>query len=459
MKRAMILFILILLIFPLISAIELEVKKISSDEVLIMGLEEPLTVTLQITNKGSNDNFMFYTFFGSDMYPKGTVRINTGETKEVEIGIYPRPDFQQRGYVTFDYFIKSSTRAEQKESLTIKIVELEDVFEIGSGEIYPEENSIKIYIKNRVNFRFDDVKAKFSSAFFDVEKSFPIDSGEKVEFDVQVNKEEFRQLMAGFYTMKADISVNDKKVAEEGTINFLARDLLTTTKQGYGFIITTDVVRKTNDGNTIAESETMIKKNIISRLFTTFSPEPDIVERKGLGVDYTWARSIKPGETFEVAARTNWIFPVLLIFFIGATIFLTRLYSRTNLILKKKVSFVKAKGGEFALKVSIIVHSKKHLENISITDRVPPLVKIHQRFGAEKPRKIDEKNRKLEWAFDTLEAGEIRIISYIVYSRIGVLGRFALPPASAIYRREGQMQETSSNRAFFITEQRIPDED
>ena len=76
------------------------------------------------------------------------------------------------------------------------------------------------------------------------------------------------------------------------------------------------------------------------------------------------------------------------------------------------------------------------------------------------PKKVDEKNKRIEWYFDRLQAGETRMISYIIYSKVGVLGKFALPTTTAIYEKEGEIHEAESNQAFFIAEQaRKPVED
>ena len=316
MKRAFLSVIILLFVLQFISAININVEKISSDEVMIVGIDNPATIDLRITNMGEGGNFMFYTFFGSGMYPKGTVPINEGETKDIEIGVYPRDDFKQRGHVTFNYFIRSSTDdSEKTESLTLEVTELKDAFEIGSGEFYPGENSIDLYIRNKVNFDFGKVHLKLSSPFFEVEKDLELSPHEKEEFNVQVNKEDFRKLTAGFYTLGANIGVAGKEVYTEGTIKFPDKDLLNTEDKTSGFIITTRTVTNANDGNTLAKSSTIVKKNIISRLFTGFSIEPDSVERNGLAVYYRWFREIKPGESFEVVVRTNWLFPLLVVLF------------------------------------------------------------------------------------------------------------------------------------------------
>jgi hypothetical protein len=246
----------------------------------------------------------------------------------------------------------------------------------------------------------------------------------------------------------------------EGTIKFSEKDIVTRTENQYGVIINTNKITKTNEGNVVSSSVTVIKKNIISRLFTSFNPEPDVVERKGFLVYYTWEKELKPGEELTITIKTNWLLPLLAILLIIAIVILTKQFSRTNLSLKKKVTFVKAKGGEFALKVSIMVTARKFVERINVIDRLPPITKLHERFGGEMPKKVDVHNRKIEWYFDRLQEGESRIISYIIYSKIGVLGKFALPKTNAIYEKDGEVHEAESNQAFFIAEQaRKPLED
>lgn len=450
------LFVLILLILPSVLAIDLEVEKLSSNEVIISELDQPAIFNLNITNKGSSGSFNIYNLLGFNMEPK-TVQISEGKSENVEVIIYPREGFGYRGFYTLEYFLKDQQGESQLETLTIKIIDLKDVFEVGSGEVSPETNSIEVYIHNKVNFNLEEVDVKFKSVFFEFDKKLSLSPYEKRIFDVELNKEDFKKLMAGFYTLNSDISVGDEKTSVEGVIKFIEKDILKTTKKDYGIIINTQIIEKVNEGNIVAESETVIKKNIISRLFTSFSPEPDIVEREGIRIYYTWNRQVNPGETLEIVVRTNWLLPLLIIFFVIIIVFFAKQYSKTNLSLRKRVSFVRAKGGEFALKVSIFVNAKTHVERVSVIDRFPPLMKVYERFGNEKPVRIDEKIRRIEWELNDLEQGETRVLSYVVYSKVGIMGKFALPGATAIYEKDGKIHETESNRTFFVAEQRKKD--
>ncbi len=452
MKKLLILMIFVLLFIPSILAINISVEKQSSNEVLIKGIDMPVVFNLKLTNLGAPENFKFYNLVGFIMSPE-TVSLNHGETKEINLRLSPIGELKNQGPYTFEYTIQGQDDSEIQKKLTIKIINLKDAFEISAGEFDSSTSSLNVYIHNKVNFDFSKINAKITSPFFNFEETFSLKPNEKKHFEIQLNKEDFKKLMAGFYTLNAKINVENEEADVEGTLKFIEKNLVTTTEEDYGFIVSTKTIEKMNEGNVIVKSETTLKKNIISRLFTSFSIQPDIVERQGLTIYYTWNREINPGESLKIIVKTNWLFPLLVILFVVTIVALTKQYSKTNLVLRKKVSFVRAKGGEFALKISIIINAKKYIEKINIIDKLPPLVKIHERFGGEQPRRINEKSKRIEWEFEKLEEGEKRIISYIIYSKIGVLGKFSLPTATAVYEKEGKIHETQSNRAFFIAEQ------
>ncbi len=456
--RKLIVFLLIVLIFPVISAINLDIEKTSQNEVMILDLEVPTVFTFEIENNGAPDEFEFYTFFALIEEPTEKIFIDNNEIKEVQVKLLPGYSMKA-GFSTFDLFIKATDGSETKEKLTMRIVNLQDAFEVGSVDLDLDTNSLEIYLQNKINFDFDFITAEFSSPFFEFEESFSLNANEKKDFSVNLNKEDFKKIAAGFYTLSVEITTKGKTAEVEGIIKFEEKNIVTTIKKDSGIIISSKIFEKINEGNTVQSSEIIIKKNIISRLFTSFSPEPDLVEREGLKVYYSWIREIKPGESIKVVVRTNWLIPFLIILLIVAIVVFAKKFTKRNMVLRKKVTFVRAKGGEFALKVSLFVHAKKYLEKVQIIDRLPSLVKIYEKFGGEIPTKIDEKNRRIEWNFEKLESGEIRVISYIIYSKVGVLGKFALPSATAIFQRNGEIKDEESNRAFFVAEQISKDEE
>jgi len=78
------------------------------------------------------------------------------------------------------------------------------------------------------------------------------------------------------------------------------------------------------------------------------------------------------------------------------------------------------------------------------------MVKLYNKFGMINPDKIDLESRKLYWNINKLNKGETRIFTYIVYSKIGVLGKVELPEAEAFYEDDGKTKQSSSNRSFYV---------
>jgi hypothetical protein len=454
MKKVIIslfIFLLAVLGVPSMLALDIQVEKLSTNEVYILGLNEPVNFDLRITNLGSAADVTFYTFFGEGFYPKGSIHLNSKEAQDMTFQIYPSSRIKP-GYYTFDYYIRNDYGEEIAQTLTLDVINFKDAFEIGSDEFDPESKTLNIYIHNKINFDFENVTILFTSPFFEFQKQFNLGPNQRNDFTITLDKEDFKRLMAGYYTFDAEIEAKGLEGNLDGTLKFSEKDILTTNKKTYGFIINTNVIEKKNDGNVITKTETVVKKNVLSRLFTHFSPEPNTVEREGFIVYYTWYSELAPGEILNINVRTNWILPFAIVLLIVLVVILVKNTSNRNLILKKKVVFVNAKGGEFALKVMILVEAKNFIEKISVIDRLPYLTKVHEKFGGEQPARIDEKNKRMEWNFERMQPGERRVFSYIIYSNIGVLGKFALPPATAIYEREGKVKEAQSNQAFFMLE-------
>lgn len=459
MKKVLLSLFFAVLIIPAVFAISLDVNTNSTNVVMIKDVNEPAIFTLQVENLGTSSDFKFYNLLGFAMLPEETVHISSGDTENVRLEIYPRSDLSYTGHYTFNYIIKDSSEASQQESLTFKIINLQEAFEVGASEINPESSSVTIYIENKVNFNFKSVSAEFNSPFFTLSKQVSLAPYEKKQFSVKLDREDFSSLLAGFYTLSTQVTTGGKTATVEGDINFAEKDLLTVSEKKYGFLIFTTIIQKANEGNTIVDSQTSVTKNIISRLFTTFDPVPDSKERKGLSVYYTWENKIQPGSTLTIIIRTNWLLPLFIVLFVAAIVILVVQLTKTTLTLNKSVSFLRAKGGEFALKINIIVTAKKFAERVTVIDRLPYVAKLYEKFGAQVPTKIDEKNRKIEWYFDKLMPGETRVLNYIIYSKVGVLGRFALPTTRAVFQREGKVHEAESNQAFLVTAQGVKRED
>jgi len=455
MNKRLVFLVILLLTLPLISA-ELEIEKKTIVDSVIPEINQSAIVELKLTNLGSTDTFRVYSLVGVDLYPSETFVINSGDTKTLNVEIWPGQSIidASPGPFTFLYKIEGVTSGVQEDVLTIKILNLKEAIDINAYNVHLDSDTAIVYVRNRVGTSFPEIDARFHSAFFDFNEKFSLDAYEKKEFEVNLNKEEIRKLVAGEYTISTDIETFGIKERIEDKFKFTEKAEIESSEESYGFLISRHIIEKRNQGNLPFVVQAKVSKNIISRLFTFFNVEPAIVERRGVIVDYYFQKEIQPGEIYTIKVTTNWFYPLILLLAIIIIAVLVKTYISTDVILKKKATFVKTKGGEFALKINVITRAKKFVEKINVVDKIPSLVTVYKRFGVVEPDKIDEKNKRLEWNIESLQPGEERMFSYIIYSKISPVGKFEVPPATAVFEKEGKIHETKSNRVFFLTEPR-----
>lgn len=447
MKKLTILLALILTI-NLVSAINLDITKKEISNTIIPSINKPAEFELTIRNLGISDNFEIYTLVGLNIEPTESIHLEQGETKTIPIKIYTPQDFLQRRHFSFEYKIKDSDKNIQKESLIVNILDLNQMLSFEPEPINPNTKIINIKIKNKLEKEINNLEINLNSIFFEDTQTISLKKSEEKTIQIPLNKKE-TGITAGNYIMVADFNYFDKNIKTESLIKFLEKEGIETNTQKEGFLIQRNEITKKNIGNTQKTVEIKTTKNIIAYLFTTTNFAP-ITKFNGLNVEYSWSKKLIPHEEYKIILKTNWLFPILIIVLIFGVYFFIKKSLESELELNKKVSYVNTKGGEFALKVTLKLKANSFIEKINVIDRIPHIVDLYKRFGAISPDKIDEKNKRLEWNVESLNKGEERIFSYIIYSKIGIFGKFELPSAKVIYEKEEKLKEKDSNRSFFI---------
>jgi len=453
MKKTILLLVILSLIIPLaLAEPNLEIEKIDKGSVILSELDNPAKFEFIIDNKGEPDVFQIYSLISVSMGPKGFFDLPHGKTK-IDVLAFPDKSIREKnlGFFNFEYQLKGQNSGIFKDSLLIKIVKIEDVLEISAEPLSIGESTATIIIKNKENTNLEKVQINFASLFFSSTESITLDPLEEIRISVPVGNN-LEKIAAGPYIISATINIEENKAKIEGIIEYLEKEGTSVLTQTDGLIIKKKTITKTNKGNVPTTASIEIKKDIVSRLFTVNSQEPDSTTRTGLSVTYTWRKDISPSESFSITSTTNYTFPFILIILIVLVGLLAKIYSTTPLTIKKSVSLVKTKGGEFALKVTLKIKTRKHVDKVQLIDSLPRMTKLYEKFG-RKPDRIDEHSNRLFWEIPFLNRGESRIYSYVIYSKMNIVGRFELPAATAILEYNGKTMEIFSNRAYFASEE------
>lgn len=433
------------------AASNLEVRQVDKGSVIISELDNPAVFDFVINNKGGKGYYEIYSFVGVAFSPRGTFELTPGENK-MEVKAWPGAEARKRtGPFIFDYQIKGAGDDIYSGKITIAIVGLKDTLEIKPENVHYGDEVASVTIYNTQNTNLEKLGIKFKSALFEGEKEISLAPLEKTTISFDINGEKAKKLVAGPYVLTADIALDGAKTRLDGVVNYLEKQNTSIVARTGGIIIRTTEVTKKNEGNTEVTDKIEVRRNILTRLFTTHSAAPMRTERKGIFVYYEWEKELKPSEMWSINTTTNYTFPFLFVILVAFAAVMVYIYSRTSVVLQKRVSYVKTTGGNFALKVRVNVKARKSVEGLDVIDRIPSATKLYEKFGVL-PSKIDEVTRTMTWNIGRLNAGEERAFSYIIYSNIKIFGAFELPRASARFIRDNKQEITSSNKTFFVSD-------
>ncbi|MFH1237852.1 MAG: hypothetical protein ABIH79_00120 [archaeon] len=430
----------------------LDISEQYDNNVIVRDVDNHIDLILTIAN-ASQGTYNIYTLADVSIKPSETFTIQE-EIIEKTFTLMPTENLDVEGYYTFTYTLNYRGIEKIDKKFTINLLNLEDVLEISSDSINPESDKIIFYIQNKENVELKNLTATFSSILFDIEKTFDIGPKEKLEISVDVDKDKLKKTKAGVYIIQSVFQTNKGTRKIDGNLYLGEKKGISSIEDKSGILVTTEIVTKINSGNVLENVQITLRRNIFSRLFTSFNIEPTITDRQGLIIEYTWIKEqLKPAEVYTIKAKTNYLFPFFTILFAVLALLALKRFSETKIEIIKSVSHVKTKNGEFALKITLSLKAKKDIENVTLMDKVPAIVKIYKNFGIVKPDKIDTENRRISWHIGDLNAGEERILTYIVYSKVGVIGKFSLPEALVVFEKNDQIHEVESNKVFFMSDQ------
>ena len=195
--------IFLILINISIASAAIEITKKPFEDVIIPELKNPATFELTIKNLGENDVFEVYSLVGVDIDSGGNISLASGEEKTLLIKLMPNDQILKSEEIfNFVYKLRGEKSGITEDSLIIKIVKLNSTLEVGAYNINPESDKATIYIKNKVNYNFPEIKTRFYSSFFDFDETFSLASFEKKEFSTELDQEEIKKRNCLFYVTR-----------------------------------------------------------------------------------------------------------------------------------------------------------------------------------------------------------------------------------------------------------------
>jgi len=457
MKKLLILATVLLLFANISYAASFDVKvtpindKIVVDEVaeFNISIQNNLNTDEEFTIKKTYINYPYWDMFTKPLQNPITLRVPASSSASIPLFVNP----VYKNLISVDTHTLGvgvaleRTGEEQKAPVTISIKSTEPLI---SGyiptvlatvdipeKIDPRENvQIRIALSNQNVINYTNLTINVNSRLFKDELHVPL--GPKEDKTVEITKklddmDAPQDDKISVTVLKEDRLIvstmpKDFKVAE-----YSIKEVIPEEKS---FLKIKKGIRiKSNnlDYKTTIKVETTSFKN----LFLTSSPRADAIEENGKRY-LVWQVRLDANREASVYTFENYR-PLVLIFILTIMAVLIYFLFRGPIVVRKSIAnVVVSEGGISEAKVVIRVknRSSKQLTNIEVLDNVPHIAHVEKELsiGSMQPHAIlqhPKKGMMIKWIIESLEAGDERVLSYKLKSRLPILGEFSLSAASA----------------------------
>ncbi len=237
----------------------------------------------------------------------------------------------------------------------------------------------------------------------------------------------------GTYEISAIVTANGKQLTQEKQFFTVSKKPVVRQEvnEETGFLVRERSVTIFNHGNDAATDVSVTDTLGGLASFFFLGTQPTAVDDN----IFTWrVASLDAGEAAVISYRID--YTPLLFFAVAIVLAGWYVFARSRkLVLVKRVLEQKRIDETTTFTVGITVHNKsgRVLDNVLVSDVVPPIFKIGDAPGMKPQRKKTESGTEVRWKLSGLKKGEERVLTYKITPVFGVNGVIRLPPAHARY--------------------------
>jgi hypothetical protein len=455
---SLILFLAVILVAVPFASAGIELSEKAVNPVIVKELSLPASYDITIANDNDySDSFMIDTLLDINITPKEKTDILSNSEKTVSINLYPSPEMRsiQSGNVAITYYVKGDKSAVKEGTMDLKFVSMANLISIQMpASISKDAENLNVNIKLTEPMTLDSKLTVVSEIGSYTKQLSLTENGADLIIPLKADKPN-----AGTYEVKFTFEVAGSEYTESKDI--VLESVITTQegKEESGWFLNKEVVMtKENTGNSVTGITISLEKSLVSGLFTTFDTKPTAIKKSGSTVTYEFTKELNPGEKLTVNGKTSYYLPLIILLLVIIAVWLALVVFTPQVKVMKKAVKVRTKTGVFATKIVLSVKNKgsKEVSGLKIIDRMPAFTElVPEKFGTISPSEV--RKRTLIWNLDKLASNEEIMLSYIVYSKLTVIGKLDIPTAFATYTDlKGGMHEAHSNKLAVIAPEEPP---
>jgi hypothetical protein len=359
--------------------------------------------------------------------------------------------------------VLGSTGEEQKVPITVGIKSTEPLIggyiptvltstSIEPEKIDPRENfKIRIVLNNQNILNYENLTVKVESNLFREELHVPL--GPKEDKTVEVTKkidsmtppQEDRLVIAIFKDNRMVVSPIVQKFEIK---EYLHQEEL---QEKRSFLKIMKGIKATSN-NPDYKGVIKIPTTSLQSLLLSTSPRAETIREEDKQY-LIWNVRLGKDGTMTINATTNYR-PIVIMALAAIAALILYFLFRSPVVVRKSVANIgMSEGGISEAKVVVRVKNRSpaQITNIEVMDTLPNIAHVEKELaiGSMQPHAVLKHPKRgimLKWTIDTLEAGDERVLSYRMKSRLSILGEFNLPAATARCKVGNKVIISNSNR-------------
>ncbi len=407
--------------------------------------------------------YPFWDMFTKPLQNPITVKVPAGSSASVSLFVQPLYITSVDTYTLSTPVVLQRTGEERKFPVTIGIKSTSVLINgyvptvlasisISPEKIDPRENTvIKIVLSNQNVINYTNLTIKIESKLFKDELHTPLEP--KEDKTVEITKKLDPMTLPQKDSIVVAVFKDDRTIVNPTVREFEVKEYFVQEEipKEESFLKIRNGIRVFSN-NPEYKGTIKIETTPFKNLFTTTQPRTETNKENGKYY-LEWEVRLDNNREFRVYTIQNYRLIVVIVILAAVAIIIYFLF-RSPIVVRKSIANVGlSEGGISDAKVVIRVknRSSNQIKNIEVMDNLPHIAHVEKdlSIGSMQPHALMNHPKKglvIKWTVETLEAGDERVLSFRMRSRLPILGEFNLPAASARCKVGKRMIITNSNR-------------
>ncbi|MBI4894162.1 MAG: hypothetical protein HY833_00270 [Candidatus Aenigmarchaeota archaeon] len=260
----------------------------------------------------------------------------------------------------------------------------------------------------------------------------------------------------GVYSAELALKDASGQLLSQKSVNFKVGEVTRTSQQesnSNGIFEITNTITATNEGNAPTDIKLVaIVPSFAKEIFAS-DIQASSMEDQGSSTRVTWLfTEIAAGETVQVTYKLVLWKIWLSIIIIATIVVLAFKFVFTVKIMKRSRFFGPiTKESEVPVTIEVVNRSVHEVRDVYVRDFIPPIAKIVSKFETMKPNVRETVGgTELTWKFDSLRAGEERVITYRLRPKMDIVGTLKLNPATVTYSNKRRQKKSTASGIVIV---------